>query len=801
MPFWSWNDDLEPEELTRQIDLMDKAGWGGFFMHARVGLKTPYMGKRWMECIRASVDAARQRGMGAWLYDEDKWPSGFAGGLSIADNPEFRARCLICKVDNRPALLAERIATFFAREVDGHLVDFRRDDQPELKNKEDRVVQFCEMPMSIGQQKFNYFAYLDLMNPDAVQAFLNVTHEAYAESFSEEFGKTIPGIFTDEPCFIYRYMKEDPGFTFLPWTKDFNDYFQAQNGYDLLPHLPALFFPGIEDSPAYRYDFFRTALTRFIESFSRPVYQWCEEHNLPYTGHYMAEDTLLEQIHWTGASMPHYPYMHIPGIDKLFRNVNGFCGMVLTVKQLDSVVSQMGKPRALCEDYGAAGQNFAHSGRKWIGNWCYVLGITLHNPHLSLYSMRGSSKRDCPQNLFYQQPWWPENNLVADYFARLSYLLSQGKRVVDILMIHPIGSAWAVFQPGSTNAVDQLDERLGQLTMALVEHQRDFHVADESLVAPNGATPGKVISSEEGPRLEIGKMSYRLVIVPSGLTLASSTVDLLAEFSAAGGPVLALTPAPTLIDARAADRPVLPHHTRRLTLADLPQALDERLPFDVQIFNQPEIWVHHRQIDGQECYFLANINQEKGVTTPVYLRGSGRLEEWDPETGKVIPCASQEKDGITQVVLDFAPAGSHLLMLRPGESAQPIPQPLPEVVYEKILTGKWHLSTNDLNSLTLDTPEFRVEGGPWSKPRYVLDVGQALAAKGLDTSFGLKYDFNINSPINGPVYLVIESPEQFKITVNGKEIASKDSGWWVDISFRKIDIRKALQTGHNDMVL
>src|SRR5512136_2814171 len=119
VPFWSWNDDLDPAELARQIKLMDEAGWGGFFMHARVGLRTPYMGKQWMACIRACVEAARERSMSAWLYDEDKWPSGFAGGLSVAANPDYRDQCLVCKVDNKSALLAERIATFAAREVKG----------------------------------------------------------------------------------------------------------------------------------------------------------------------------------------------------------------------------------------------------------------------------------------------------------------------------------------------------------------------------------------------------------------------------------------------------------------------------------------------------------------------------------------------------------------------------------------------------------------------------------------------------------------------------------------------------------
>ena len=30
IPFWSWNDKLEPEELQRQIRSMKKAGFGGF---------------------------------------------------------------------------------------------------------------------------------------------------------------------------------------------------------------------------------------------------------------------------------------------------------------------------------------------------------------------------------------------------------------------------------------------------------------------------------------------------------------------------------------------------------------------------------------------------------------------------------------------------------------------------------------------------------------------------------------------------------------------------------------------------
>ena len=39
-PFWAWNGKLEPDELRRQIRLMQRMGLGGFFMHSRVGLDT-----------------------------------------------------------------------------------------------------------------------------------------------------------------------------------------------------------------------------------------------------------------------------------------------------------------------------------------------------------------------------------------------------------------------------------------------------------------------------------------------------------------------------------------------------------------------------------------------------------------------------------------------------------------------------------------------------------------------------------------------------------------------------------------
>ncbi len=59
IPFWSWNNELEIDELLKQIEAMKKRHLGGFIMHARTGLKTPYLGEKWFACIEACLDKAK----------------------------------------------------------------------------------------------------------------------------------------------------------------------------------------------------------------------------------------------------------------------------------------------------------------------------------------------------------------------------------------------------------------------------------------------------------------------------------------------------------------------------------------------------------------------------------------------------------------------------------------------------------------------------------------------------------------------------------------------------------------------
>ncbi|MGC9349185.1 MAG: glycosyl hydrolase, partial [Anaerolineae bacterium] len=405
-PFWSWNDRLEVEELVRQVHDMKAHGMGGFFMHSREGLETEYMGEQWIRCIRETVDAAEDAGTYAWLYDEDRWPSGAAGGLVPARGGDaFRAKRLemIGDDDYNPENHEGVLAVFRTRIEGGDLQAAERLPADEAATAEaDETILVFRRAIAAPSEWFNDDAPPDNLNPDSVAAFLDITYEAYYEEVGEAFGDTVPGIFTDEPNVAGG--GRGARLPWVPWTDGLDGHFRAHRGYDLLNVVPYLFLDGPK-SHKTRHDFWWTISERYTEAFSKQVGEWCEQHGLAFTGHYLSENEMGSGIVRGGALMPHYQYQHVPGIDMLTVQTHEN----LTVKQCTSVAHQFGREFVLSETYGCSGWEMTFEDQKWVGDWQYVLGVSLRCQHLALYSLRGCRKRDYPPSFNYNTTWWKYN--------------------------------------------------------------------------------------------------------------------------------------------------------------------------------------------------------------------------------------------------------------------------------------------------------------------------------------------------------------------------------------------------------
>ncbi len=813
-PFWVWNDWIETDEIKRQINAFAEQGYGGFFIHPRIGLETPYLSEEWMDRVGEAVAYAKQRGIAAWLYDEDKWPSGYAGGIVPRLGPEYREKAL-CVSEGEIPYPAEEVEVLRVYAVEKAAAQEAFMPTPALRNeagfelKDLRRIELSSIPTLPQETSVWYFyvwtsplkypwlngtSYVDLLHPKVVEAFIESTHEKYARRIGHEFGKTVPGIFTDEPGYLMYGGRFTGRKNVLPWSPVLPPLFKDVCGYDLLDKLPHLFFrlPGHEK---VRYQFRRVHNEQFVRNFSQRIGEWCERHGLSFTGHYLAEDPITMNLERCGAVMPHYVHQQIPGIDHLKRLTDA----VVTQKQLQSVVNQFRKKRALCEIFGTAGQDFSFAGQKWVANWNLVNGVNLLNPHLSLYTMRGERKRDFPPTFSWQQPWWEYNHLCADYLTRICQALSQGERIIDVLVLHPIESGYILFEPRDKSRCDVLHDQFEKLLWLLLERQWDFDLGDEELIEQHGAV--------ENGEFRIRHGRYRTVILPPMLTIRSSTLDLLEKFIGAGGQVLVVREFPGYVDGEPASERVQEKlRGARLTsyycmIDDLRERLEAQVEAEL-VDGGPArtIFYHKRRRNGKAVYFFINNDPDNRRHVRLRLPEAGRSVQLDAMTGQ-----SRELDVTTengQTVLEYRFEGGDSLLLEIDPSADPAPVAkiaIQDVTLAK-LDGPWDLQALDPNVLTIDHCRLAHPTEEFGEPTPCIEINRKLA--GSDArGFRLEYAFETRGWKGGDVWLVLERPTDFQIRVNGQAVESKDEGYWRDIGFRKVQIGDWVKDGRNAVEL
>jgi len=427
-PLWVWNDDLDEELIDEQLEDMKFGGIHSVFIHPRPGLITPYLSDRWFELCRHTVDKAKELGMEVWLYDENSYPSGFAGGHVPAKMPESYNQgmgLLMEQAEHLPDDAGVKYYLILKKTNDGY-----KDVTLQWKAEEGQSGDYCLFIKTFEGKSpwFGGYSYVDLLLEGVTEKFIEETMTGYKKAIGHEFGKTVPGIFTDEPNI------KAPGGT--RWTPALFDEFEKRWGYDLNTNLPSIFIES-GDFQRVRHNYYTLLLELFIERWSKLWYEYTEDNNLAWTGHYW-EHGWPDPGHG-GDNMAMYAWHQVPAIDILMNqyseNVTAQFGNVRAVKELRSAANQMGRTRTLSETYGAGGWDLRFEDMKRIGDWEYVLGVNFLNQHLSYITLSGARKRDHPQSFSYHDPWWKFYHTQGDYFARLS--LAMWYRLIKFLSLNP----------------------------------------------------------------------------------------------------------------------------------------------------------------------------------------------------------------------------------------------------------------------------------------------------------------------------------------------------------------------------
>ncbi len=840
-PFWAWNCRMTDEILTEQIPKLKEMGFGGFHMHSRTGMANEYMSDEFLSLVDGCVKEAKKDGMLAWLYDEDRWPSGAAGGY-VTKNPKYRQRHLLftkkklpCEFDWDSA--AEKDTEWFLAAYDmrldenGDIAKCRRigyDDEADNK-------WYAYLEHTKPDPWFNNLTYADTMNKEAIDKFIEETHEKYKNKLAAEFGKTIPAIFTDEPdfgrkkCLDFTDSEND---CIMPWTADFDRSFTEAYGFSVLDRLPEVFWNrcGGEISQT-RYLYHNHLVDLFNRAFCDNVGKWCADNGICLTGHVLGEELLRTQADCVGEAMRTYPAFGIPGIDMLCNKVE-----LTTAKQCQSVVHQYGKEGMLSELYGVTDWDFDFRGHKFQGDWQAALGVTVRVPHLSWVSMEGRAKRDYPACINYQSPWYREYKYVEDHFARVNTALTRGEPIVTVGVIHPIESYWIDYGPNESTAAKRaaLDDMFVAVTKHLLFGTVDFDFVSEALL------PKQYGGAEHG--LKVGKMTYGAIIVPGCVTLRSSTLDILKEFSANGGKLIFIGGCPRYVDGAQSDgvRELFDSSVqincngyeilgavedyRIVSIKNTDGSNTTKLIYNMRSDNNCK-WLfiaHGAKGDEKRFGWHSSVNCPdiyNAQETLVSVKGEYKPIVYDTISGEKREVSYEIKNGITLIPYTFYINDSLLLRLEPTDEKVFVAEKADKRhVAQRITLKKAEYKRDEPNVYLLDICEFSLDGGEFEPEEEILRIdnicrgrlnipprrsrgAQPWVVQEEKPRHSVTMRFNIKSETDVEnVLLAIERPEDMTAEFNGEKLTLEPVGYFTDKVIKTVKLPK-LHRGENILIV
>lgn len=487
IPFWSWNNELDENELVKQIYDMKSIGMGGFIIHARTGLKDEYLGEKWFNCVKVCLEKAKELNMNAWIYDENGWPSGFVGG-KLLENIDYRARYIEYKINS---YFDEEALCVYKKEADKYIRIF---------NKED-ISEYYSIYLKISPSN------TDILKEEVVDEFIKETHEKYYQRFKESFGKELVGFFTDEPQF-YRYQ--------TPFSEAVFSEIDEREVYNNLIYL----FIKDEKGYSFRLKYYKALNKLYVRNFYKKIYDWCCAHNCKLTGHSIEEGALHAQMYGGGNVMTSYEYEHIPAIDWLGRNP----GNELAPKQVSSVCAQIGIKQILTETFACGGYDTTPDELKSIGEFQYFNGVNLMCHHLFPYSLAGQGKFDHPPVFSRHNNWFEESKVFNDYFDRLGYIIANTKEKYDVGIIHPINNVYLDYiRDEDYLSVKKLEDDFNELICYLRKNGIMFQFIDEEILKKYG--------SVKDDKLIVGNCSYDTIIVPKMKSIDKNTYEILKKYN------------------------------------------------------------------------------------------------------------------------------------------------------------------------------------------------------------------------------------------------------------------------------
>lgn len=806
--FWFTNHWLEENEMRWQLNEMQQKGFSGVLMHPRDGLLIPWNTEKWFESVAVALDQCKKNNMELWLYDEDPYPSGVAGGRVFLDHPEYLARHMsmtelksdggevifdfpagqligvtavnnsLPEEDNWLDLTAYTgiVRTRWTDPIyrqDGYYMPYTEQGTAHWRANTSGINYRTAATLPAGEWRIFAFTsqvsgwgrwgnYTDILNPKAIEYFINVAYEPYRERFSQDFGKAIPGVFTDEPSLTGTH----------PWSPVFADYFMEQYGYDIRRKLPHLYHTFSQESAVVRFHY-RQALGRlYRSSYIRQVAGWCKENNLLFTGHMSPEEDPIRQTITVPYLLSQLKEMSVPGTDLINGNIGGSAMPLLHLgpKFPSSAARHTGKNNAIVEAYGANNWDTSLATLKKMTDWLFVLGITDVVCHGQYYSVDGLRKKEAPPSYFYQSASWKDFSSFSGYLNKLSGLIKEGERVCRVLMYYPQATFSCLLSQEEEQEAHAYRHALGELVHTLLSCQWDFDIADEETLQEY---------TVNGQKLTGKYAEYDVLIVPSSPFIEESTAIFINKAIEQGLPVLATHKIEAVVDGSSLP-PDLPILTAEEITHKLERIIKRAVIAKDLAGNAAKGYLQTRNTGGgMRVFFVNEMQQAQDIVFSA--------DELQENLTLCLPAGES-------ILLDITKNGIEPLLLCGREAQYILPYLQTKSTDKKALTD-WQLMAKDQNVFPLAF---------WqrSTDKTTLDLSQKPDAMH-EEAISYHADFILESAVS-PVFLVHELSGwegEGVLSVNGTELKSFERVRRYDTHNYEGEISSLLNIGQNRIEL
>ncbi len=828
-PLWDWNEKITREGIDFQMREFKNAGIGGVFVHPRPGLITEYLSDEWFDLFDYTVQKGKELDMKVWIYDENSYPSGFAGGHVPAEMPDSYRHGTALKLivteeldDNIPGELEVVL-----KKTENGFIDIT--NSIDEKKGEKGPYYIFEKIYPEQSPWYGGFTYVDLLYEGVTDKFLELTMTNGYERNIDDFGKTLPGIFTDEP----NLEAAMPRGSMLRWTPDLWEAFQERWGYDLRINLPSL----AEETGNWkkvRHDYYELILELFIDRWAKPWSKYCDEKDLLWTGHYWEHGWPVPTHGFDEAAF--YIWHQQPGVDMLGNHLipegmGGQFGNDRAVRELRSAANQAGRERTLSETYGGGGWEMDFEAQKRLVDWQCVLGVNFVNQHLSYYSLNGVRKFDYPPSFSYHEPWWEHYKLMGDYIGRVSMAMSVGQQINKTLVLQPTTSAWMYFSRKDKNlGIFRIGDGFKNLIYRMEQEHLEYDLGSENVI--------KTLGSVEGDNFIVGERDYSLVVIPAEMeNIDPPTLELLGHYLENGGKILSFNQKISRVDGEESSeaqelKARFPNNWTDVEKLEDPVALEMLRDNQFKMMDKTRngmLYHQRREFDDGQLLFLVNSHQTEKAVADISIYGKYVLK-LDLTSGKEYLYPSKVKNGKVAFEVELDPVGSALFVItdkRPEETEETF-----NMIREKRFESEGSVSVEResdnilmINYLDLKTlkshkkeiyfmdgliglfQENGIEmGNPWQhKIQYRKNYLMLDTLFNEESGFEASYHFQINENLNPEaiksIRAVVERPELWQIYINGNEVSEQTGAFWIDKDFPQFDIGEFLKTGNNTIIL